>query len=82
MEQRIFDQLDVLERGARNASQPRLYGLIDRDARHSTYDDHGLPAQYRSGHLLKQEEPLDVPMALDSFGMYLCTCPWVLHSTY
>ena len=74
MDQRIFDQLDRLERGARIETRPPPVVYNNSSAEFSGYDmpeqAYGDPAGY------DQYEFADQPMVLDSFGglpIQVCT---------
>ena len=67
MEQRIFDQLDRLERGARIETRPERETYNDSSAEYSAYD--GSRAQYsQDPHYYDAPNFEDQPVRLDSFG--------------
>ena len=72
MDQRIFDQLDQLERGARIETRQTRNVYNDSSAEFSAYegpdvDYHG-GNTYEDGLWYGEAEYVDQPMALDSFG--------------
>ena len=73
MDQRIFDQLDMLERGARYETRPDRDEQHNSSAEYSAYEGHD--PGYGHDYKQAQDEFVDQPMVLDSFGKlcYLCT---------
>ena len=79
MDQRIFDQLDMLERGARIETLPTRDVYSNSSAEFSAYDGPDLdyhqiedsPQDMYNG----QDEFADQPMTLDSFGRSLECMP-------
>jgi len=63
MVERILQQLDKLERGARIDTRPTQDEYNDSSAEYSAYDGYD-----RSHEAYYAEEAADQPMALDSFG--------------
>ena len=73
MDQRIFDQLDVLTRGARLETRPAHNEYHNSSADFSAYEGHDTnygPLE-RVQHAYEQEYDAfpDQPMVLDSFGI-------------
>ena len=72
MDQRIFDQLDQLERGARIETRPTRDAYNDSSTEFSAYD--GPDLGYYEGNNFQEDlqygeaEFVDQPMTLDSFG--------------
>ena len=74
MDQRIFDQLDMLESGARAETLPSRYAYEDSSGEYSAYEGPG------GGYVGADECPYDVqyeddgfvdqPMTMDSLGEY------------
>lgn len=75
MDRRIFDQLNMLERGAR-VEMRRSHPEYDHSS--AEYSAHGMPEEaayddfggyeYGRGYQFDQHEFFDEPMVLDSFG--------------
>lgn len=77
MDQRIFEQLDMLERGARMDSCPTRDVYNDSSAEFSAYDEaqpdyHGMEPYHQA-----EDEFMDQPMVLDSFGTRPVTAAYV-----
>ena len=74
MDQRIFDSLNMLERGARVETRPRYDAYNNNSAEFSAYDGPELGydevggVSYEQDHRYAQDEFVDQPMTLDSFG--------------
>ena len=72
MDQRIFNQLDLLERGARFETRPARDEYHDSSADYSAYE--GNDAHYGQADRMQpscaqtHDEFMDQPMILDSFG--------------
>jgi len=66
MDQRIFDQLDMLERGARFETRPTRDEHHNSIADYSAYEGHN--AGYGDEYQQANDEFVDQPMVLDSFG--------------
>lgn len=73
MDQRIFDQLDVLERGARHETRPRRDDYYDSSTEYSAYD--GPRVEYGQSTLMPREyqrtyddEIADESMVLEDYG--------------
>lgn len=71
MNQRIFDQLDMLERGARLETHPSRDAYNNSSAEFSGYDgpepDYVETREYQQH---AEDEYADQPMVLDSFGTF------------
>lgn len=73
MDQRIFDQLDRLERGARVETRPARESYEDSNARYPSYEGYSSGygddnRAYYGGNGGQEEDPYAVqPMTLDSF---------------
>ena len=74
MDQRIVDQLDMLERGARIQAQPARSVYDNSSAEFSAYDipEHGYSPRQEDGQNDEYIGPEfgDQPMVLDSFGKF------------
>jgi len=74
MDQRIFDQLDVLERGARSEGPSRHAAYDHRGTGYPTHDDyntgHRSTAAYHTEYQESPDEFIDQPMTLDAFGRH------------
>ena len=72
MDQRVFDQLDVLERGARVETRPTRDVYNDSSAEFSAYGDPNAGYYEDDAHQqhpqYEEDEFADLPMTLDSFG--------------
>ena len=72
MDQRIFDQLDMLERGARVETRPSRYAYEDSSAEYSAYEGPGGGYVGASEHpynmAYEGDEFVDKPTTMDSFG--------------
>lgn len=74
MDQRIFDQLDRLERGARVETRPARESYNDSDTGYPAYESYSPgyaddSRAYYGGDGGQEEDPYAVqPMTLDSFG--------------
>ncbi|KAK5132736.1 hypothetical protein LTR08_008702 [Meristemomyces frigidus] len=79
MDQRIFDQLDVLERGARHQTRPVRDEYHDSSADFSAYEGHdadnGQAARLQPSHGQERDDFLDQPMVLDPFDERLLRQP-------
>lgn len=73
MDRRIFEQLDMLERGARDLTRPRRDEYNNSSAEYSAYDEQG--GGHRDGYEAEdyyaENEFADQPMTLDSFGAWM-----------
>ena len=72
MDQRIFDQLDMLERGARVETRPSQYAYEDSSAEYSAYGGPGGgyvgPGEHPYDIQYENDEFVDQPMTMESFG--------------
>ena len=69
MDQRIFDQLDRLEQGARIETRTRREDYNNDSAQKSAYDGHrGHSYGHERDYQQTQNDFVDQPMILDSFG--------------
>lgn len=74
MSQRMFDQLDRLERGARIEVRPPREAYHDSSADFSAFEgshaDHAHQADYHGGDERAHAAFIDQPVTLDSFGAW------------
>ncbi|KAK5119691.1 hypothetical protein LTR85_007267 [Meristemomyces frigidus] len=79
MDQRIFDQLDVLERGARNERRPIRDEYHNSSTEYSAYDGHhaeyGQPARIPREYERAYDDAGNEPMVLDSFDEQILRHP-------
>ena len=72
MDERIFHQLDRLQRGAHSGTRPPRHVYNDSSTEFSAYEGpdngYGEPLPYTEGSAYGVDDLQDEPMTLDSFG--------------